>query len=149
MGRACPFCPDDSDINLFGNRERVVHLDGRRSAPRQRPASATWLRMTSDHQTSDLQRVPYLIRDVEKAAFERARCPSTRRMQRLLRALGLRSRCGCGALKFFAQVFVWLNGDVFVVKGCSAARQSERARATLIGLGPYGIVFATMILTLV
>jgi hypothetical protein len=27
MGRACPLCPDDSDINLFGNRERVVHFD--------------------------------------------------------------------------------------------------------------------------
>jgi hypothetical protein len=27
MGRACPLCPGDSDINLFGNRERVVHLD--------------------------------------------------------------------------------------------------------------------------
>jgi hypothetical protein len=27
MGRACPLCPRDSDINLFGNRERVVNLD--------------------------------------------------------------------------------------------------------------------------
>jgi hypothetical protein len=27
MGRACPLCPGDSDINLFGNRERVVNLD--------------------------------------------------------------------------------------------------------------------------
>jgi hypothetical protein len=27
MGRACPLCPDDSDINLFGNRERVVDLN--------------------------------------------------------------------------------------------------------------------------
>ena len=27
MGRACLLCPHDSDINLFGNRERIVHLD--------------------------------------------------------------------------------------------------------------------------
>jgi hypothetical protein len=27
MGRACLLCPSDSDINLFGNRERVVDLD--------------------------------------------------------------------------------------------------------------------------
>jgi hypothetical protein len=27
MGRACLLCPGDSDINLFGYRERVVHLD--------------------------------------------------------------------------------------------------------------------------
>jgi hypothetical protein len=27
MGRACPLCPGDSDINLFGDRERVVNLD--------------------------------------------------------------------------------------------------------------------------
>lgn len=27
MGRACLLCPGDSDINLFGNGERVVHLD--------------------------------------------------------------------------------------------------------------------------
>ena len=27
MGRACPLCPGDSDINLFGDRECVVNLD--------------------------------------------------------------------------------------------------------------------------
>jgi hypothetical protein len=27
MGRACPLCPVDSDINLFGNRERIVDLN--------------------------------------------------------------------------------------------------------------------------
>jgi len=27
MGRACPLCPSESDINLFGNRERIVNLD--------------------------------------------------------------------------------------------------------------------------
>jgi hypothetical protein len=27
MGRACPLCPSDSDINLFRNRERIVHVD--------------------------------------------------------------------------------------------------------------------------
>jgi hypothetical protein len=27
VGRACPLCPGSSDINLFGNRERVIDLD--------------------------------------------------------------------------------------------------------------------------
>src|SRR5690349_5219818 len=27
MGRACPLCPSDSDINLFGYRERIINLD--------------------------------------------------------------------------------------------------------------------------
>jgi hypothetical protein len=27
MGRARPLCPGDSDIDLFGDRERVVNLD--------------------------------------------------------------------------------------------------------------------------
>jgi len=26
-GRACPLCPCTSDVNLFGNRQRVVHVD--------------------------------------------------------------------------------------------------------------------------
>ena len=26
-GRACPLCPGTSDVNLFGNRRRVVHPD--------------------------------------------------------------------------------------------------------------------------
>jgi hypothetical protein len=29
MGRACLLCPGASDINLFGNRERVVYLDAK------------------------------------------------------------------------------------------------------------------------
>jgi hypothetical protein len=29
MGRACPLCPGDSDIHLFGNSERVIHLDAK------------------------------------------------------------------------------------------------------------------------
>jgi hypothetical protein len=29
MGRACPLCPGNSDLNLFGNRERVVNLDAK------------------------------------------------------------------------------------------------------------------------
>lgn len=29
MGRACPLCPGDSDIHLFGNSERVINLDAK------------------------------------------------------------------------------------------------------------------------
>jgi hypothetical protein len=26
-GRACPLCPGISDVNLFGYRQRIIHLD--------------------------------------------------------------------------------------------------------------------------
>jgi hypothetical protein len=26
-GRACPLCPGFSDVNLFGYRQRIIHLD--------------------------------------------------------------------------------------------------------------------------
>jgi hypothetical protein len=29
MGRACPLCPVRSDVDLFGNSERVIDLDAK------------------------------------------------------------------------------------------------------------------------
>ena len=26
-GRACPLCPDNSDVNLFSNGKSIIHLD--------------------------------------------------------------------------------------------------------------------------